>query len=456
MTGDETTSGEAGSDSPRSGRILDGVTVLDLSTFVTGGFCSAMLANQGAEVVKVEQPGYGDAVRHSGPPFIRGESPYYWTLSYGKKSLELDLKNPEAKEALYELVEKADVLIQNFRPGTAERLDVDYDTLADHNDDLIYLAISAFGQTGPWRERSGYDLLIQGMSGIMSVTGEPDRQPVKVGLPMTDLITAMWAAFGATTALYRRERTGEGEYIDLGMLEATLPWLTKQAGMVFAGEETKRMGTKDPVLAPYQTFETKDGFINICILNEKLWGELCEALDRPDLPEDDRFETNADRVEHLDELEAEIETTLAGGTTDEWIETIAEDAGVPAGPVYSVEEALESPQIEARGTITEIDHPELGEVPVIEHPLKFRNAESGFELPPPLLGEHNREVFREHGYSEAEIDRLAELGVFGGSADPVAAEDSDDSADPVAAEDSDDSADPDGADDSPEVDEDGD
>ncbi|VTT86815.1 L-carnitine dehydratase/bile acid-inducible protein F [Halorubrum sp. DM2] len=412
---DDSTSRTAGGPA-NGGKILEDVTVLDLSTFVTGGFCSAMLANQGAEVVKIEQPGYGDAVRHSGPPFIKGESPYYWTLSYGKKSLELDLKNDDAKEALYELVEEADIFIQNFRPGTAERLDVDYDTLTERNENLIYLAISAFGQTGPWRERSGYDLLIQGMSGIMSVTGEADRQPVKVGLPMTDLITAMWAAFGATTALYRRERTGEGEYIDLGMLEATLPWLTKQAGMVFAGEETKRMGTKDPVLAPYQTFETKDGFINICILNEKLWGELCEALDRPDLPEDDRFETNADRVEHLDELEAEIEATLADKTTDEWIEVIAEDAGVPAGPVYSVEEALDNPQINARGTVTEIDHPELGEVPVIEHPLKFRNAESGFELPPPLLGEHNREVFRDHGYSEDEIDRLAELGVFGDDA----------------------------------------
>ncbi|MFW5948281.1 MAG: CaiB/BaiF CoA transferase family protein [Halolamina sp.] len=395
------------------GKILEGVTVLDLSTFVTGGFCSAMLANQGAEVVKVEQPGYGDAVRHSGPPFVDGESPYYWTLSYGKKSIELDLKNPEAKAALYELVEETDVFVQNFRPGTAERLGVDDDTLREHNEELIYLAISAFGQTGPWRERAGYDLLIQGMSGIMSVTGEADRQPVKVGLPMTDLITAMWAAFGATTALYRRERTGEGEYIDLGMLEAALPWLTKQAGMVFAGEETKRMGTKDPVLAPYQTFETADGFLNVCILNEKLWGELCEALDRPDLPADPRFETNADRVDLVDELEAEIEATLGERTTDEWIEIIAEDAGVPAGPVYDVEEALHNPQIDARGTLTEIEHPELGEIPVIEHPLKFDHAESGFELPPPLLGEHNREVFREHGYTEEQIDSLAEAGVFG-------------------------------------------
>jgi len=398
---------------PGAGKILDGITVLDLSTFVTGGFCSAMLANQGAEVVKVEQPGYGDAIRHTGPPFIDGESPYYWTVNYGKRSVELDLKNEQAREALYDLAAEADVFLQNYRPGTAERLDVDYETIAEHNEEIIYVAVSAFGQTGPWRERTGYDLLIQGMGGIMDVTGEAERQPVKVGLPMTDLVTAMWAAFGVSTALYRRELTGEGDYIDLGMLEAVLPWLTKQAGQVFAGETPTRMGTKDPVLAPYQTFETKDGYINICILNEKLWGELCEVLDRPDLPEDERFETNADRVDHVDELEAEIEATLADGTTEEWIETIAEEGGIPAGPVHAVEEALHNPQIDARGTITEIEHPELGDVPVIEHPLRFEGAESGFELPPPLLGEHNREVFRDLGYSEDQLDEMEKAGVFG-------------------------------------------
>jgi len=334
-------------------------------------------------------------------------------VNYGKRSIELDLKNERAKEALYELAAEADVFVQNYRPGTAERLDVDYETIREHNEEIIYLAISAFGQTGPWAERAGYDLLIQGMSGIMSVTGEEGRQPVKVGLPMTDLITAMWAAFGATAALYKRERTGEGEYIDLGMLEATLPWLTKQAGMTFAGEETRRMGTKDPVLAPYQTFETRDGYINVCILNEKLWHELCEAIDRPDLPADERFETNAERVGHQDELEAEIEATLTEKTTDEWIEIIAEEGGVPAGPVYEVSEALNNPQVDARGAISEIDHPKLGSIPVVEHPLKFANAESGFELAPPLLGEHNREVFAEMGYSEAELDEMEAIGVFG-------------------------------------------
>lgn len=394
-------------------KILDGVTVLDLSTFVTGGFCTSMLANQGADVVKIEQPDYGDAIRHTGPPFVHGESPYYWTVNYGKESVELDLKNPDALDALYDLVEETDVFVQNYRPGTAERLDVDYESIRAHNEDVIYLAISAFGQTGPWRERSGYDLLIQGMSGVMSVTGEEDGQPVKVGLPMTDLVTSMWGAFGVTTALYRREQTGEGEYIDLGMLESVLPWLTKQAGQVFAGEEPRRMGTKDPVLAPYQTFETGDGYLNVCILNEKLWGELCEVIGRPELTDDERFETNADRVEHLSALEREIEATLATKTTDEWIEVIAEEGGVPAGPVFEVEEALHNPQIDARGTLTEIEHPELGSIPVVEHPLKFDGADSGFEIPPPLLGEHNREVFRRLGYDEGTLDEMESAGVFG-------------------------------------------
>ena len=400
-----------------SDRILDGVRVLDLTTFVTGGFATLMLANQGAEVVKVERPDAGDDNRHSGPPFVDGESPYFWTVNYGKRSVELNLQAEEGREALYDLVEKADVFVQNYRPGTAERLDVDYDSIREHNEDIVYCAISAFGQTGPWSQRPGYDLLVQGMSGIMSVTGEADGRPVKVGLPQTDLITGMWAGFGIVNALYKRERTGEGEYIDLGMLDATLPWLTKQAGKVFAGEEPQRMGTKDPVLAPYQTYETADGHINVACLNQKLWRAFCEAIDRPDLREDDRFETNADRVEHMDALEAEIEAELTEKTTDEWMEILVEDAGVPAGPVQSVEEALHNEQTEARGVVSEVaDETEDGEtrtIPVIEHPLNYANSDSGFESPPPRLGEDNRALFREIGYSDEEIERLADEGVFG-------------------------------------------
>jgi crotonobetainyl-CoA:carnitine CoA-transferase CaiB-like acyl-CoA transferase len=394
------------------GHALDGVTVLDLSTFVTGGFCSLMLANQGAEVIKVERPGVGDDNRHSGPPFVDGESPYFWTVNYGKRSIELDLKTEEGLAALYDLAAEADVFVQNYRPGTAEKLHVADDDIREVNEDIIYCAISAFGQTGPWSQRPGYDLLVQGMSGIMSVTGEPDRDPVKVGLPQTDLITGMWAAFGIVTALYRRALTGEGDYFELGMLDAALPWLTKQAGKAFVGEEPERMGTKDPVLAPYQTFETADGHINVACLNQKLWRGLCEGIDRPELADDERFAENADRVEHMDALEAELQAELEQRTTDEWMDILVEDAGIPAGPVYSVDEALHNEQTDARGMVTEMEA--RGKtIPVVEHPLNYERTETGFESPPPELGEHNREVFAELGYSDEEIDALADAGVFG-------------------------------------------
>jgi crotonobetainyl-CoA:carnitine CoA-transferase CaiB-like acyl-CoA transferase len=392
-------------------QLLDGITVVDLSTFVTGGFCSLMLANQGADVIKIERPGAGDDIRHSGPPFVDGESPYYWTVNYGKRSVELDLKSEAGLAALYDLVASADVFIQNFRPGTAERIGVGYDDISEQNESIVYCDISAFGDSGPWSERPGYDLLVQGLSGIMSVTGEPDGKPVKVGLPETDLITAMWAAFGIMGGLYRRSGTGEGEYVEIGMLDAVLPWLTKQAGTVFAGGTPERMGTKDPVLAPYQTFETADGYINVACLNQRLWGRFCEAIDREDLRDDDRFAANADRVEHMDALEAELGATLAERGTDEWMTTLV-DAGVPAAPVQDVEDALYNEQTEARGMVGHVEG-DGREMPVIEHPLNFAGVASGFDSPAPALGEHNREVFRELGYDEADIDAMADAGAFG-------------------------------------------
>lgn len=395
-----------------SPKILDGITVLDLSTFVTGGFCSLMLANQGAEVVKVERPGSGDDIRHSGPPFINDESPYFWTVNYDKQSIELDLQSEAGQNALYDLVSEVDVFIQNFRPGTAERLGVDYDSVEDLNSELIYCAISAFGQTGPWKSRPGYDLLIQGMSGIMSVTGEQNRPPVKVGLPQTDLITAMWAAFGIVNALYHREQTGTGEYIDLGMLDATVPWLTKQAGKVFADESPERMGTRDPVLAPYQVFKTKDGFLSVACGNQRLWERLCDAIDRLDLKRDSKFKSNADRVTHMDALESALENTFTTKSTDHWM-AVLHDAGVPAGPVQSVEEALYNEQSEAREVISSMRTADGTEVPVIEHPLNYKNADTGFESPPPKLGEHTRKIFKEIGYSREDINELAKSGAFG-------------------------------------------
>jgi len=408
-------------------RLLDDITVLDLTTFVTGNFATLMLSNQGADVIKVERPGVGDDNRYSGPPFVaadeeydgpgrvpaeQGESPYFWTVNYDKRSVELDLKSEDGLAAFRDLVREADVVVENFRPGTAERLGVGYDDLREINRRLVYCSISAFGETGPWRERPGYDLLVQGMSGIMDVTGPEDGDPVKVGLPQTDLITAMWAAFGVMGALYRRERTGEGDRVELGMLDAALPWLTKQAGKAFVGDEPRRMGTKDPVLAPYQSYRTADGHLNVACANQKLWKELCRAIDREDLLEDARFETNSDRVTHMDDLEAELNETFSERTTDEWVELLAEEAGLPVGPVYDVDEALANEQVTARGVVTSEHHPAVGEIDVIEHPLNFENVESGFDGAPPLLGEDTEAVLEEAGYSEEEIERLREDDVI--------------------------------------------
>ena len=414
-------------DNETGDRILDGITVIDLTTFVTGGFATLMLANQGAEVIKVERPDAGDDNRHSGPPFVEpnpeydgpgrtadenGESPYFWTINYDKLSVEFNLKTESGLQALYDLVREADVVIENFRPGAADRLGIGYDDLREVNDSIVCCSISAFGETGPWSSRPGYDLLVQGTSGIMSVTGPEEGDPVKVGLPQTDLITAMWAAFGIVGSLFRREFTGGGDRIEISMHDAALPWLTKQAGKAFVGEEPERMGTKDPVLAPYQTYPTADGYLNVACANQKLWTELCEAVDRPDLIDDDRFASNPDRVSNMDDLEVELSAVFRERPTDEWVELLAEDHGLPVGPVYDVPEALDNEQTEAREVIREVDHPALGTVPVIEHPLNYEHAEAGFEGPPPLLGEDTEAILRELGYDDEALASLRADGAI--------------------------------------------
>ncbi|WP_251330915.1 CaiB/BaiF CoA transferase family protein [Haloplanus pelagicus] len=414
-------------DDGNTDRILDDITVVDLTTFVTGGFATLMLANQGAEVIKVERPELGDDNRHSGPPFVapdpdydgpgrtadeNGESPYFWTINYDKLSVELNLKTDSGLTALYDLVAEADVVVENFRPGTAERLGVGYDDLREVNEDLVYCSISAFGETGPWSSRPGYDLLVQGTSGIMSVTGPEDGDPVKVGLPQTDLITAMWAAFGIVGSLFRRELRGEGDRIEIGMHDAALPWLTKHAGKAFVGEEPTRMGTKDPVLAPYQSFPTADGYLNVGCGNQKLWEELCVAIDRPELIDDERFASNPDRVANMDALEAELAAVFRERPTEEWVDLLADEHGIPVGPVYDVPTALDNEQTEARDAIREIEHPALGTVPVIEHPLNYEHAEAGFDGAPPLLGEDTEAILRELGYDDEELAALRAEGAI--------------------------------------------
>ncbi|MFB6353068.1 MAG: CaiB/BaiF CoA transferase family protein [Halobacteriales archaeon] len=391
-------------------KILEDVTVLDVTQWVTGGFATLMLANQGAEVIKIERPEVGDDIRHSGPPFIEGESPYYWAVNYGKKSVEVDLKTDEGRELMYELAAEADVFVENFRPGKIDDLGLGYEDIRAVNENIVYCSISAYGQTGPWSERPGYDLLVQAQSGVMSVTGEADGPPAKVGIALADLGTAMWAAFAMSNALYKQARTGEGEYIDLAMLDSMIPLLTKQAGKVFAGEEPQRMGTRDPLLAPNQAYEAADGYLIIASGNQPTWERLCEALDREDLVDDERFATNPDRLAHLDELEAELERTLADRPVDDWVEILSE-YGVPAGAVNSVEEAMDQEQVQHRDVVTSLPHTAAGEQPVLEHPANYRNADSGFEAHAPLLGEHTREVLRSMGYGDEAVEDLFERGV---------------------------------------------
>lgn len=393
-----------------SKKILDGVRVIDVSSYVTGGFASMMLANLGAEVVKIERPG-GEPTRETGPPFIEGVSPYFTTVNYGKKSVVLDLTEKQGREILYEIVEETDVFLQNFKRSTTERLNLTYEDLLKYNDELIYCSISAFGDDGPWSDRRGFDLIMQALTGIMDVTGEEDGEPVKVGVPMTDTITGMWAAFGIVSALFQRQMTGESEYIDLAMYDGVLPWLTKQAGNVLAGEETRRMGTRDPVIAPYQAMEAKDGHLIIAMANQNLWEVFCEVIDRPDLVEDERFASNAARVENVDEMQAEIEKELKKSPIDEWMELLVEEHGLAVAPIQSVEEALTSEQTEARCLVKELEHATLGEFDVIEHPLNFRNSRSSFDSHAPVLGQHTREVLTSMGYDPSEIAELEVDGV---------------------------------------------
>lgn len=386
---------------------LAGVTVLDCSTFVTGGFCTLILAHLGADVIKIEPPGRGDPLRASGPPFRAGHSAYFLTVNSGKRSAAINLKHADGRALLLDLCATADVFVENFRPGTADRLGVGAEAVRARNPALVYCSISGFGQTGPWRDRPAYDQLIQGLSGLMAVTGEAGRPPVKVGVPISDLCAGMWGAVAVQAALLRRHRTGRGDAIDLAMFDGMLPWLTKQAGVWFAdGAEPAPMGSADPVIAPYRAVQTADGWLNLALANDRMWQGFCAAVARPDLTADERFASNAGRVEHRGALDAILDELLATRTTDEWVALLAEEHHLPVGPVLGVGAALEHPQAQARGAVTTLNHPDVGPLQVPDLPLRFADAASGFDRPPPRLGEHTDEIAAAAGRSATEIAAL--------------------------------------------------
>ena len=385
---------------------LDGVRVLDLTRALAGPYCSLMLGDMGAEVVKVELPGSGDETRGWGPPFIEGESSYFLSINRNKKSLTLDMKRPEGREILRRLVQRSDVLVENFRPGTMGRLGMSYDEAAGLNPRLIYCSISGFGQTGPRAGQPAYDQIVQGMGGGMSLTGPVEGPPTKFGIPIGDIAAGMFGAYAVACALYVRESTGRGQWIDTSMLGGQVALLTFQAGRYFAtGQPPGLAGNRHPSIAPYETFVASDGYVNVACGTEGMWRRFCGALGLDELLEVPRFATNRDRVSNREPLSERIQRRFAELTVAEAIGTL-EAAEVPCGPVSTLAEVFADPQTEHLELRQRVVHPIAGETSVTGFPWKLSETPAEVRSPAPLLGEHTDAVLRELGYGEEDIERL--------------------------------------------------
>jgi CoA:oxalate CoA-transferase len=364
------------------------------------------LADLGADVVKVEHPRGGDETRSWGPPFVGGESAYFLSVNRSKRSVALDLKDSDGRDLALQLCARADVVIENFRSGSAERLGLDYATLRARRPDIVYCTITGFGPREP-RTRPGYDFTVQAESGLMSITGEPDGEPTKVGVAVVDVLTGLNAAVAILAALHRRSRTGEGELIEVSLLDSAFAALVNvAAGALVTGEEAKRYGNAHGSIVPYQPFRTADGRLAVAAANDGLYRKLCAALDRPDLAQDERYATNDARVRNRDSLVVELEAVFAGRTTAEWIRVLL-DAKVPAGEIRGVRAALE-----AGNATSVVEHPTAGALPVVNSPYGLEQASLRRPAPPPLLGQHTAEVLAEFGIEEARLADLERRGVI--------------------------------------------
>ncbi|TYP47436.1 CaiB/BaiF CoA transferase family protein [Thermosediminibacter litoriperuensis] len=390
---------------------LSGIKVLDLSRVLAGPYCGMILADLGAYVVKIERPGRGDDSREFGP-FVNGESAYFMSINRNKKSVTLNLKSPEGKEIFKELVKHFDVVVENFRPGTMEKLGLGYDVLKKINSRLIYAASSGFGYTGPYRERPAYDAIIQAMGGLMSITGFPGGKPTRVGASIADIATGMFCAIGVLAALVKRQVTGEGDMVDVAMLDSVVALLENAiARYEVTGELPKPLGNRHPSIFPFESFEAQDGDIIIAAGNDELWAKLCRAIGKEELANDPRFRTNQLRGQNYNEMKKILDDIIKTKTVEEWIK-ILEDAGVPCSPINTIDRVVQHPQVLARDMIVKVRHAVAGEIKMPGCPIKFasENPKIG---PAPILAEHTEEVLKEFlGIGDEELARLKASGVI--------------------------------------------
>ena len=396
---------------------LEGVTVLDLTHALAGPFCSTMLADFGANVIKLEPPGAGDIARGWGVPLPGGETSYFATLHRNKRGIIIDLKHPEGKELYFRLVERSDVVLENYRVGALKRLGLDYEAARKRNPGIIYCSISGFGQDGPYRDRAALDLILQAESGMISVTGEPGTTGTRAGVSIADLTAGMYCAYGVMLALRVKERTGEGQQVDISMMEGQLALLGTSIANYFAnGEIPKPMGTAYPVVVPYQTFHTQTRDLALAIAGQKIWQKFCPTIGCPELLEDPRYRTTTDRMNNRDTLIPVLQKVFLTRSYEEW-EPLLLKNDIPVGAINHLGQVVEHPQVRARGSLIELDHPKVGRVRAVRSPVRLSRTPAQPHTPAPLHGQHTREVLKEVLDMKADdIARLEAAGVVASAA----------------------------------------
>ena len=394
---------------------LSGMVVLDLTQILAGPMCTMVLADMGADVIKIEKPNGGDDNRRMAPPFVKDWSAGFLAVNRNKRSLALDLRSESGREVFRRLVLDADVVVENFRPGVMERFGLGYEALTVMKPSLVYCTISGFGSTGPARNRGGFDLVAQGVSGLMSITGHPDMPPAKVGVPITDLTAGLYGANGVMAAYIHALKTGQGQMVDTSLMEAGIAYTVWESSVYFAeGEIPGPLGSAHRVSAPYQALRTRNGYLNLGAATQPTWEQLCRAIGREDLMDDDRFRNPWDRKAREQELADLLEGTFTTQDTEHWLELL-DGAGVVAGPIYNMEQVYRDPQVLAREMLVDLEDPDLGTIHSIGVPVKLSATPGKIRRRAPALGEHSAEVLREHGFGQEEVDRLMAEGVVLGN-----------------------------------------